>query len=136
AWSCDPDVVVGVLGDLARDEGAVADRVRDRAADEAAVRHDAVSQLRMVQLDAGVDHRDSHGEDLLRRVERVERVVATEVPLPRDVGVVRLRRGSGGGAGHGEAEQRDEQNALHAGTTVSTGESPTAKPLPATTRAR
>ena len=70
-------------------------------------------------------------------VDQGARVITAEVPLPREVLVVR-RRGQHGTrrSGDGQGERSDGQQAPHADTTVSTGERPGAKPLPATTRAR
>ena len=81
----------------------------------------------MAEIDAGVDHRDANREELLGRIEGVECVITAEVPLTRDERVVRQRvAGRGGGPGEHEPEHRNEQRALHACTTVSTGERPSA----------
>ena len=133
----DPRRVVRDRRDLARDERAVTEGVDNSAADEAAVGDDAVLQLGMAEIDAGVDHRDPYREQLLGGVEGVKRVVAAEVPLAREVLVVRRRRERGTRRPRdGQRERGDGQQAPHACTTVSTGERPAAKPLPATTRAR
>src|SRR5215212_1153562 len=89
-------------------------------------------------VDAGVDHGNPYQEELLGRVEDVEGAVAAEIPLPRRERVVwrSYRRGRGGGDDDRGDSRGERKYALHAGTTVRTGESPTANPLPATTRAR
>ena len=136
----DPGPVVRQRRDLAGDEGAVPLRVVHGPADEALCTDDPPLQLDVALVDAGVDHRNAHGQQLRQDAERVEGVegaVLLDVPLALRQRVVRTEAGVRDSRRREGNRRRDQcHSTSHAATTVSTLESPIAKPLPATTRAR
>ena len=88
-----PCVVVQRGGDLAGDECAMAVRVAlPGAADEAGARGDLTFELRVVGVDAGVDHGHANARKERQLAPGLESMNAVEVPLARGERVVRRER--------------------------------------------
>ena len=84
--------VVELGGDDPRDDRPVAAGVLGGAAHEALREGDAPDEVRMHEIDPGVDHRDANGRERRQRLPGVVGAVRDRVPLARRERVGRLER--------------------------------------------